>query len=169
MLRAPYRPPLVHTIYPCIGHNRWIIEYYWIVFCGIITKRFVISRIEWNITGMGMTRLGLRYIPDKLWRRENIDRWTKNVLRTSESDAFFPWWHLNISAFWEHLLLVRNGCTCNLLMVDDCFVQPQPTTNINPFLFARTSPVWISGVSKYFVDDSGKVFKHVINPPPTEK
>ena len=58
---------------------------------------------------------------------------------------------------------------CNLLMVDDCFVQPQPTTNINPFLFARTSPVWISGVSKYFVDDSGKVFKHVINPPPTEK
>ena len=58
---------------------------------------------------------------------------------------------------------------CNLLMVDDCFVQPQPTTNINPFLFARTSPVWISGVSNYFVDDSGKVFKHVIDPPPTEK
>ena len=127
MFRAPYRPPLVHTIYPCIGHNRWIIEYYWIVFCGIITKRFVISRIEWNITGMGMTRLGLRYIPDKLWRRENIDRWTKNVLRTSESDAFFPWWHLNISAVWEHLLLVRNGCRpviCWWLMI--ALFNPNP-------------------------------------------
>ena len=77
-----------------------------------------------------------------------------------------------ISEEWMQACITKQSSTINrlnLLMVDDCFVQPQPTTNINPFLFARTSPVWISGVSKYFVDDSGKVFKHVIDPPPTEK
>jgi len=64
-----------------------------------------VIRIEWNITGMGMTRLGLRYVPDKLWRRENID---------------------------------------------------------------KTAPIWMAGVSKYFVDESGKVIKHVIDPLPAK-
>jgi len=54
---------------------------------------------------MGMTRLGLRYVPDKLWRRENID---------------------------------------------------------------KTAPIWMAGVSKYFVDESGKVIKHVIDPLPAK-
>jgi len=72
----------------------------------VINPTIGLIRIEWNITGMGMTRLGLRYIPDKLWTRENIN---------------------------------------------------------------RTSPVWISGVSKYFVDESGKVTKHIIDPLPEKE
>ena len=34
-----------------------------------------------------------------------------------------------------------------------------------PF-FSRTAPIWMAGVSKYFVDESGKVIKHVIDPLP---
>ena len=32
--------------------------------------------------------------------------------------------------------------------------------------FSRTAPIWMAGVSKYFVDESGKVIKHVIDPLP---
>jgi len=31
-------------------------------------------RVGWRITGMGLTRLAIRYIPDKMWSRENIDK-----------------------------------------------------------------------------------------------
>ena len=31
-------------------------------------------KIRWNIVGLGMVRLVLRYIPDRLWEKGNMER-----------------------------------------------------------------------------------------------
>jgi len=58
-------------------------------------------RMDWRLQGMKWSRLVIRYIPDKLWLRDNMN---------------------------------------------------------------EKSPTWISGVSTYYLDQDGKVTKHVIDP-----
>ena len=31
-------------------------------------------RVVWKIVGLSMTRTALRYFPDKLWNRDNMDK-----------------------------------------------------------------------------------------------
>lgn len=31
-------------------------------------------RVAWKIVGLGMTRAAIRYFPDKLWKKENMDK-----------------------------------------------------------------------------------------------
>ena len=35
------------------------------------------SRVRWRIAGLGMVRMLVRYFPDKMWLKGNMDRWGK--------------------------------------------------------------------------------------------
>lgn len=137
----------MHNIHPCHWH----------------------FRIEWNITGMGMTRLGLRYIPDKLWTRENINRWQRNVpflifmktLSRNIINIFFcnPSQIPPITSFFlsGHRLFGSLGCQSILWMSPEKWRNTLSThflkRNNHPSSLNKhpcQTPLW-SGISLWFV------------------
>ena len=60
------------------------------------------SRIRWRIAGLGMVRMLVRYFPDKMWLRGNMDRWGKNSIYFAHIYQFLraaPSWYDGISTF----------------------------------------------------------------------